>query len=436
MRAQPNIAHPLLHFIYLLCFYASIAFPWGRQAGATYGVNIAGYVIEYPLFLILGVLLPFYLLSGSRGHDVVLRRTHLVCWVISIVGALSFMFSLVSNGTSIATTAMVDIKTWFLLWMMPVTVLYVHDRGMDRWLRHFLLATACYCGLLLLARATPYGWLSALLPSGLAKDIYGRISTSNDYALILAVPVAVARLMDRRFSVFVAICLGLYLAQMANAQARTHIGVAAILVVIAISRPGRFGRGAIAMATVACLIPITLYALPEHQRYGLITRLTNLGERTDIYLTMLGTSNAIALDEIGSDPLAMAFGKGFGSQLHLYSGGGAESYRRYVDNLWVTLLFKFGIAGTILIGIPLLSLCWRAARGRPTSSVDRVFKWWAFFMPFLCLRGSFLLWHTTSGVIWSTLAVAAVLAVERRSVAGVLLEENSYSIRSVPSSPA
>jgi len=80
----------------------------------------------------------------------------------------------------------------------------------------------------------------------------------------------------------------------------------------------------------------------------------------------------------------------------------------------VTLILKIGIIGTSIIGGMIIYLCWGTARGRAVSNIDRTFKLWAFFMSFLCIRSSVLLWTAVSGIIWATLAAGAVLAEERQ----------------------
>ena len=49
-------------------------------------------------------------------------------------------------------------------------------------------------------------------------------------------------------------------------------------------------------------------------------------------------------------------------------------------------------------------------------------------MPVLCLRGAFLMWNTTAGVIWATLAVSVVMAERRRNKTPVqLLDIDEYA---------
>ncbi len=404
---------PFLLFCYLLCFYGSLAIPWNSTSGFVFGISIRGYSIEPHLLLIITILLPMYFLGRSAPRTLAMRRVVLVCWTLTATGGLFLLgtvFSVTDSRDTTPMSAIVDVKGWFLLWMMPVTVIYIYARGLDRWLWHFLVATACYCVLLLIARATPYGWGRSF---GYEASGFARLAVQNDYLLILAVPLAVARLQDRGFSLFVAIGLGLYLAQMAGAQSRTHMLMAAVLTLIAVVRHRRVHRTTVAVAVLVSGSLLVMWSMSAQQEYGLTTRLTNLGEGSSLYLRMLGVHNAIALEAIDEGGFsAYLFGRGFGTQLHL--GVGEESYRRFVDNLWMTLIFKIGAVGALCVGGAIVYQCWGSARGRPLSSVDRVFKWWALLIPFLALRGSFLLWHTTSGVMWATLAVGAVLAERRR----------------------
>lgn len=418
-----RLVNPILSFLYLLCFYVSLAFPWNAKSDAIFGVKIGGYVLEPQLLLILGLLLPLYFLLRPRFQSPALRRILTICWVITIVGGLFFVASVFLMESRYGGKAysivmpMVDIKTWFLLWMMPMTALYIYDRGFERWLLHFLIATACYCALVLVIRATPYGWGTKFIVTGEWEvggfGILGRITMRNDRLLILAIPLAVAWILDRGFSPFAIICLCLYLVQMTNSQGRTHMGFIAIITVIILIRNRRLGRSAMILAIAVFVVSFTFLTIPELQKYGLTVRLSNLVEQTRAYLIMLHTSNMIALNEIRHSFFKILFGAGFGTTLDLYGGSkGALLY--FVDNLWVTLLFKIGIIGASIVGGMIIYLCWSTARGRAVSNIDRTFKLWAFFMPFLCLRSSFLLWSAVSGVIWSTLAAGVVLAEERQ----------------------
>jgi hypothetical protein len=171
----------------------------------------------------------------------------------------------------------------------------------------------------------------------------------------------------------------------------------------------------VVLVIVAFAFSFTLLTMPELQRFGLTIRLGNLGEQTVDYVRMLHRSNMIALEQIRGNFFKIVFGGGFGTVLDLY-GGTDTAILHFVDNLWVTLLLKVGIIGTTLVGGMIIYLCWGTARGRAVSNIDRTFKLWAFFMPFLCLRSSFLLWSAVSGIIWTTLAAGAVLAEERQFV--------------------
>lgn len=404
-------ANPILLFVYLVCFYASIAFPWNERSESIYGLNIAGFVIEAPLFLIMGVLIPIYFLSSCWARSTAMRRAVWLCAAISVIYVVYLLLAL-PYGKQHFIVALMDSKAWLLVWMMPVTVMYVQERGFERWSRHFFIAVSCYCALALVIRATPYGWGANFAST--RPDVWGRITMYNDYILILAIPLACAKLADRGFRPFYMVCLALFLSQLVSCQARTHMAAAAVMIFIVLSRQRRLGRLGISLLGVILGILFVAMTLPELQRYGLSRRFTRIGERADLYITMLGAHNKIALEQVKSSPSKFLFGSGFGSSLYLYPGAGPEARRAIVDNLWVTLLFKIGVIGAIFLGVPFIYLCWSMARGRPLSSIDRAFKWWVFFMPILCLRGTFLLWHSTSGVTWATIAVAAMLAEERR----------------------
>lgn len=415
--------NPILSFFYLLCFYVSLAFPWNAKSDAIFGLKVGGYVLEPQLLLIMGLLIPLYFLLRPQFQTPALRRILTVCWIITIIGGLSFVVSVFLMESQYGGKAyailipMTDIKTWFLLWMMPMTALYIYDRGFERWLLHFLIATACYCAFVLVIRATPYSIGSKFIVTGEwdtgGIGFLGRITMRNDRLLILAIPLAVAWILDRGFTPLSVICLCLYLAQMTNSQGRTHMGFILIITTIVLIRNTRFGRTAVVLVIVAFAFSVTLLTMPELQRFGLTIRLGNLGEQTKDYLSMLHSSNMIALEQIRGNIFKIMFGAGFGTMLELY--GGAESpILFFVDNLWVTLLLKIGIVGTTIVGGAIIYLCWGTARGRAVSNVDRTFKLWAFFMPFLCLRSSFLLWSAVSGIIWATLAAGAVLAEERQ----------------------
>lgn len=418
-----RLVNPILSWFYLLCFYVSLAFPWNTKSDAIFGVKIGGYVLEPQLLLILGLLLPLYFLLRPKLHSPALRQILTVCWIITVFGGLFFVVSIFlmesKYGGKIYAIVipMVDVKTWFLLWMMPITALYIYDRGIERWIRHFLIATACYCALVLVIRAMPYGWGSKFIITGEWESgglgILGRITMRNDRLLILAIPLAIAWIMDRGFSLLAIICLCLYLMQLTNSQGRTHMGFIAIITTIILIRNKRMGRSAIVVAIAIFVVCVTLLTIPEIQKHGLTVRLSNLGEQAETYLSNLHTSNMIALDEIRHSFFKVLFGAGFGTTLDLYSGS-EDTPLYFVDNLWVTLLFKMGIFGSCIVGGMIIYLCWGTARGRAVSNVDRTFKLWAFLMPFLCLRSSFLLWSAVSGTIWATLAAGAILAEQRQ----------------------
>ena len=417
-----RLVNPILLFFYLLCFYVSLAFPWNTKSDAIFGVKIGGYVLEPQLLLILGLLIPLYFLLRPRFQSPALRRILITCWVFTIIGGLYFAVSVFLmesryGGKSYAIVMpMIDLKAWFLLWMMPMTALYIYDRGFERWLLHFLIATACYCAFVLVIRAMPYGLGSKFIVTGEWETegfgFLGRITMRNDRLLILAIPLAVAWILDRGFRPFPVICLCLYLAQMTNSQGRTHMAFIVVITAIILIRNRRLGRTAVVLAIAVFVVSVTLLTIPEHQKFGLTIRLSNLGEQTRAYLSMLNRSNMIALEQIRGSFFKIMFGAGFGTVLDLY--GGAKTPLPFVDNLWVTLLLKIGIIGTTIVGGTIIYLCWGTARGRAVSNIDRTFKLWAFFMPFLCIRSSFLLWSAVSGVIWTTLAAGAVLAEERQ----------------------
>ncbi|MHC4110304.1 MAG: hypothetical protein ACYSUY_04465 [Planctomycetota bacterium] len=418
-----RIVNPILSFFYILCLYVSLAFPWNWKSDAIFGVKIGGYVLEPQLLLTLGLLLPLYFLLRPRFQSPALRRILIVCWVFTIIGGLSFVVSVFMmesryGGKAYAIVMpMTDIKTWFLLWMMPLTALYIYDRGFERWLLHFLIATACYCALVLVIRAMPYGWGTKFIVTGEWEreglGHLGRIAMRNDRLLILTIPLTIAWILDRGFRPFPVICLCLYLAQMTNSMGRTHMGFIAIITTIILIRNRRLGRTVIVLLIVVFAVSFTLLTIPEHQKFGLILRMTNLGEQAKTYLSMLHTSNMIALEQIRGSSFKILFGAGFGTTLDLYTGSD-NPLLHWVDNLWVTLLLKIGIVGTTIVGGAIIYLCWSSARGRAVSNIDRTFKLWAFFMPFLCLRSSFLLWSVVSGVTWATLAAGAVLAEKRQ----------------------
>ncbi|MHC4619366.1 MAG: hypothetical protein ACYTEQ_16595 [Planctomycetota bacterium] len=420
-----RLVNPILLFFYLLCFYVSLAFPWNWKSDSIFGLKIGGYVLEPQLLLTLGLLIPLYFLLRPKFQSPALRRILAVCWIMTIIGGLSFVVSVFLMESQYGGRAyaivmpMIDIKSWFLLWMMPMTVLYIYDRGFERWLLHFLIATACYCAFVLVIRAMPYGLGTKFIVIGEWEvegiGHLGRITMRNDRLLILAIPLAVAWILDRGFSAFPVICLCLYLAQMANSQGRTHMAFIITITTIVLIRNKRLGRTAVVLVIIVFAISVTLLTLPEQQKHGLTVRMSNLGEQTRDYLSMLHTSNMIALEQIRGSFFKIMFGAGFGTRLDLYSGAENPDLC-YVDNLWVTLLLKIGIIGTTIVGGTIIYLCWGAARGRAVSNIDRTFKLWVFFMPFLCLRSSFLLWSVVSGVIWATLAAGAVLA-EARQVA-------------------
>jgi hypothetical protein len=410
-------ANPVLLFIYLLCLYVTIGFPWNFKSGAIFGLNIFGFVIEPQYILILIILLPVYLLFGTKVRTLAMRQTLTVCWIISIAGALFLIGSIFTAGSrSIGfgwiIGAIIDIKTWFFLWMMPVTILYILERGFERWVRHLLISSACYCAMSIVISATRYGFGAYFLPE---LDVFGRVTMLNDIILVLVIPLAVGRLMDRGFSWLSIICLVLFLTKMLYGQGRTLMAMTAAITIITIIRSGSFKYIIIGIFAIVLGILFTVWTLPEQQRFGMISRLSGIGDSTAIYKKMLGTSNEIAIAEIKDSAAKMFFGAGLGTSLDLYGGAETENaVRGVVDNLWVTLLFKIGIVGLFVIGGPILYFCWNSARGRPRSNIDRVFKLWAFFIPFMSLRGSFLLWNVTNGVIWATLAAAAMLAEERR----------------------
>jgi O-antigen ligase len=290
---------------------------------------------------------------------------------------------------------------------------------------------ACYCALVLVIRAMPYGWGSKFIVigewerEGLGQ--LGRITMRNDRLLILAIPLTVAWILDRGFTPLPIICLCLYLAQITNSQGRTHMAFIAIITTIIFLRNRQLGRTAIVLLIMIFVVSITLLTIPEHQKYGLSIRLSNLSEQIVDYLRMLHRSNMIALEQIIGNFFKILFGAGFGTVLDLY-GGTDTPILHFVDNLWVTLLLKIGIIGTTIIGGMIIYLCWGTARRRPVSNIDRTFKLWAFFMPFLCLRSSFLLWSAVSGAIWTTLAAGAVLAEERQFAnSGQFLDTDEYA---------
>jgi len=412
---QQKVTNPVLRFVYLVCFYATLGFPWNSASDSTYGVTIAGYMIEPPIFLTLGVLLPLYFFSVSLLQTKALRQALLVCRVISVTCGIFLLLSMFllggrTEGLRIITMAMVDVKTCFLLWMMPVTLLYIHDNGLDRWIWHFFIALACYCVFMLLVRATPYGWGANFI----SVEYLFRFTARNDRLVILAIPLAVAWFMDRGFSFFMIIFLCLYLTQLTLSQGRTHMGFAAIITTIVIFRSGSALRSTIAIFLVIAGIIFTMITMPEMQKKSMESRLTNLDEQAGDYITMLHTSNKIAFEAITESPVKVFFGAGFGTSLDLYGGADRQkAMRLFVDNLWVTLLLKIGAIGAIFVGGAIIYLCWVASRGRPLSSVDRVFKWWAFLTPLICLRSSYLLWSSVCGITWATLAVSAMRAEER-----------------------
>jgi len=418
-----RLVNPILSWFYLLCFYVSLAFPWNTKSDAIFGVKIGGYVLEPQLLLTLGLLVPLYFFLRPRFQSPALRRILIVCWVFTIIGGLYFVISVFMmesryGGRSYAILMpMIDLKTWFMLWMMPMTALYIYDRGFERWLLHFLIAMACYCVLVLVIRAMPYGWGEKFIVTGEWEreglSQLGRIAMRNDRLLILVIPLTVAWILDRGFTLFPIICLFLYLVQMTNSMGRTNMGFIAIITTIILLRNKRLDRTAIVLLIIVFVVSITLLTIPEHQKYGLTVRLSNLGEQTVDYVRMLHRSNIIALEQIRGNFFKILFGGGFGTILDLY-GGTDTAILHFVDNLWVTLILKIGIIGTTIIGGTIIYLCWGTARGRAVSNIDRTFKLWAFFMPFLCLRSSFLLWSVVSGVIWTTLAAGAVLAEERQ----------------------
>lgn len=420
-----RLVNPILSWSYILCFYVSLAFPWNWKSDAIFGLKIGGYVLEPQLLLTLLVLVPLYFLLRPRFQSPALRRILTVCWIFTILGGFYFVCSVFSiesehgGGTYAVVMPMIDLKAWFLLWMMPMTALYIYDRGVERWLLHFLIATACYCTLVLVIRAMPYGWGTKFIVIG-EWDVggighLGRIAMRNDRLLVLAIPLTVAWILDRGFTPFPVICLFLYLVQMTNSMGRTNMGFIAIITTIILLRNRRLGRTVMVLFMIALVVFITISATPEHQRYGLTVRLSNLGEQTKDYVMMLHRSNMIALEQIRGSFFKILFGAGFGTALDLY-GGADTAILHFVDNLWVTLLLKLGIIGTMIIGGAIIYLCWGTARGRAVSNIDRTFKLWAFFMPLLCIRSSFLLWSAVSGAIWTTLAAGAVLA-EGREIA-------------------
>lgn len=413
---QQKVTNPVLRFVYLVCFYATLGFPWNSTSDSIYGVTIAGYMIEPPIFLTFGVVLPLYFFSVSLLQTKAMRQTLLVCRVISVTCGIFLLLSMFllggrTAGLSILTTAMVDIKTCFLLWMMPVTLLYVRDNGLERWIWHFFIALACYCVFMLLVRATPYGWGTNFT----SKESLFRFTARNDRLLILAIPLAVGWIMDRGFSLFIIIFLGLYLMQLTISQGRTHMGFIAIITAIVVLRSGRALRSATVIFLVIAGIILAIITMPEMQKKSIESRLSNLDEQAEVYITMLHTSNKIAFEAITESPAKVLFGAGFGTILDLYGGADKQkAMRTFVDNLWVTLLLKMGVIGTVFVGGAIIYFCWIGSRGRPLSSIDRVFKWWAFLTPLICLRSSYLLWSSVCGITWATLAVSAMRAEERR----------------------
>lgn len=410
-----KVSSPWLRFVYLLCFYISLGFPWNAQSGSIFGVRIAGFGIEPHLILILAIMWPMYLLSGCNLQSTAMRRSLLVCRLITIICAMYFFVSIFVSaqkyaGLEAINRPMRDVKTWLLLWMMPVTVLYIHECGVDKWLRHFFYATACYCVLALIALRTPYGWGANFVDHN-AVNIYGRITMENDILLMLAIPLAVAWLQDRGFSPIITICLGLYMLKLAMGMGRTLMVISIFFTLIIIFRGGRIGRSILTMAAIGLALLLVFAILPDAQKVGLTGRLTGLAERSRNYGDMLIRQNATAMKAMDKSSTSFLMGAGFGATLELAAAG-----RMYVDNLWVTLLFKMGLIGLCLVGGSILWFCWTLARGSPVSSVDRMFRLWAFYLPFICLRGSFMLWNTTSGIVWSTLAVAAIFADERKSL--------------------
>lgn len=380
-------------------------------------------MIEPHIFLILGVLLPFYLIFGSTFRSFAMHRVVVTCWVIGLTGILFLLGSVFAMGNKpswLIVPALIDTKCWFLLWMMPVTVIYIHDRGLDRWLRHFFIATACFCVLTLIVRATPLGWGKGFLPE---TDWLGRITSMNDILLVLAIPLVIAWMMDRGFSLFMIICLMLYVMQLFNGQTRFYMAVISLIITIILVRNPRFGRSIMVIFIGALGLFVAFMTLPYDYKAGLIDRLTDLGTQSEIYMHMLATSQGIALAQLGDSPFKWLFGAGFGTYFDLY-GGTEGVLTQYVDNLWITILVKVGIVGSVCISVPILRLCWGAAKGRPISNVDRVFKLWAFFMPIICIKASNLLWSTTAGVIWATLAVSTVLR-EQRSIVNMDLLADS-----------
>lgn len=191
------------------------------------------------------------------------------------------------------------------------------------------------------------------------------------------------------------------------------MGFIAIITTIILLRNRQLGRTVIVLIIAIFVVTITLLTIPEHQKYGLTIRMSNLGEQARDYLLMLHRSNMIALEQIRYSFSKILLGAGFGTTLDLY-GGTKGPILHFVDNLWVTLLLKIGIIGTTIVGGMIFYLCWGIARGRAVSNIDRTFKLWAFFMPFISLRSSFLFWSAVSGVIWTTLAAGAVMAEKRK----------------------
>jgi hypothetical protein len=416
MNGQKAV-NPVLLFVYLICFYISIGFPWNSQSGAIFGLHIGGFVLEPHLLLILLVLLPLYIFSGSTVQSGAIRRVLFICKTISITSMIYFFISvfILSSKYSIfesLTLPMLDLKTWFLFWMMPVTVLYIYDRGIYRWLRHFFIATACYCVLSIIVLRTPHGWGANFISID-SINLYGRITMENDLILVLAIPLAIAMLQDRGGGTFLFVCLALFILKLAMGQARTLIAVSGVFTILVIICSGRWVRSFLTLVIIVLGVLLTILTLPEKQKFGIVSRFTNLGTQAEKYVAMLIQSNKIALEQIHGGKLF--FGAGFGTPLDLYGGADTKkTVRRYVDNLWVTLLFKVGLVGFLLIGGPILWFCFSAFRGKPLSNVDRTFKFWIFLIPFLSLRGSFLLFNNTvAGVTWSTLAVAVMMAEER-----------------------
>ena len=417
MNGQKAV-NPVLLFVYLICFYMSIGFPWNSQSGSIFGLHIGGFVLEPHLFLILLVLLPLYIFSGTPVQSDAMRRVLFICKIISFATMVFFFLSIVffssnRSGSQRFILPMLDLKTWLLFWMMPVTVLYIYDRGLYRWLRHFFIATAFYCVLSIIALRTPHGW-GANFVSLDDINLYGRITMENDLLLVLAIPLVIAMLQDRGVSTFLFVCLALFIIKLVMGQARTLIIICSLITILIIICSGRWVRSFLTLFIITLGILLAVLTLPEKQKFGIVSRFTNLGTQTEKYVAMLIQSNKIALEQMHGGKLFL--GVGLGTPLDLY--GGAErkkAVRMYVDNLWITLLFKVGLIGFLLIGGPILWFCFSSFRGKPLSNVDRTFKFWIFLIPFLSLRGSFLLFNNTvAGVTWSTLAIAVVMAEERR----------------------